>query len=168
MKKLILTLFVLIPSLFFGQSIFDKYEGKDEITTVIVNKKMFEMMGNVKSNDKESQQFLRLAKGIDNLRVFTTTDKKWSSDMKATVDKHLKSNALEELMRVSDAGQVVKIYINSGGTATKVKELLMFIEDPKNETVLVSLTGNFDLNDLSVLSDKIPGGEELKKVSKKK
>lgn len=108
-----------------------------------------------------------VAKGIDKLQIFTTSDKKWSTDMKSTVEKHLKSNSLEELMRVSDGGENVKIYINSGGSSNKIKELLMFIEDGKNETVLLSLTGNFDLNDLSVLGDKIPGGEQLKKASKK-
>ncbi len=170
MKKIIITLVIaLSPILFFGQSLFDKYDGPHEITTVIVNKKMFEMMGNVQTKDKDAQQFLRLIKGLDNLRVFTTSDKKWSSDMKATVDKHLKSNTLEELMRVSDAGKNVKIYIKSGDTATRVRELLMFIEDTTSETVLLSLTGNFDLNDISALTDKmnLPGGEELKKASNK-
>lgn len=168
MKNIIITLLLVItPTLFFGQSVFDKYDGKDEIKTVVVNKKMFEMMGNVKTNDKDAQQFLRLAKGIDKLRIFTTSDKKWISDMKVTVEKHLKSNSLEELMRVSEGGENVRIYINSGGSATKVKELLMFIEEGRNETVLLSLTGDFDLNDLSILGDKIPGGEQLKKASKK-
>lgn len=170
MKKIIITFVLAVaPALFFGQSLFDKYDGPDEITTVIVNKKMFEMMGNVKTNDQDAQQFLRLIKGLDNLRVFTTSDKKWSADMKATVEKHLKSNTLEELMRVSDGGKNVKIYVKSGDTTTKVRELLMFIEDGKNETVLLSLTGNFDLNDISALTDKmnLPGGEELKKASKK-
>lgn len=169
MKKIFMTLvLVLAPAIFFGQSMFDKFDGPEEITTVVVNKKMFEMMGNVKTNDKDAQQFLRLIKGLDNLRVFTTSDKKWSADMKATVDKHLKSNALEELMRVSDSGKNVKIYVKSGDTATKVKELLMFIEDANNETVLLSLTGNFDMNDISALTEKmsLPGGEELKKASK--
>lgn len=170
MKKIFITLVLaLAPTLFFGQSLFDKFDGPEEITTVVVNKKMFEMMGNVKTNDKDAQQFLRLIKGLDNLRVFTTTDKKWSSDMKAAVEKHLKSNTLEELMRISDAGKNVKIYVKSGDTSTKVKELLMFIEDGNNETVLLSLTGNFDMNDISALTDRmnLPGGEELKKASKK-
>ena len=166
MKKIIITfLLTIAPTLFFGQSIFDKYYGKDEVVATAVSKKMFEMMGNVKSNDKNAQQFLRLSKGIDKLQIFTTSDKKWSADIKSTVEKHLKSNALEELMRVSEGGENVKIYINSGGSTANVKELLMFIEDGKSETVLLSLIGNFDLNDLSVLGDKIPGGEELKKAS---
>ena len=47
----------------------------------------------------------------------------------------------------------------------------MFIEGAKNgDTVLMSLTGNFDLNEISVLTDKmrIPGGDDLKKATKGK
>jgi hypothetical protein len=47
----------------------------------------------------------------------------------------------------------------------------MFIEGGKsNETVLMSLTGNFDLNEISILTDKmrIPGGDDLKKATKGK
>ena len=47
----------------------------------------------------------------------------------------------------------------------------MFVEGaPKQQTVLLSLTGDFDLNDISILTDKmnLPGGSELKKASKVK
>jgi hypothetical protein len=47
----------------------------------------------------------------------------------------------------------------------------MFVEGaPKEQTVLLSLTGEFDLNDISVLTDKmnLPGGDDLKKASKGK
>jgi hypothetical protein len=48
----------------------------------------------------------------------------------------------------------------------------MFIEggSKSNETVLMSLTGNFDLNEISILTDKmrIPGGDDLKKAKRKK
>jgi hypothetical protein len=33
----------------FGQSIFDKFDGQDDITSIIVNKKMFDLMSKVKS-----------------------------------------------------------------------------------------------------------------------
>jgi hypothetical protein len=47
----------------------------------------------------------------------------------------------------------------------------MFVEGGgQEETVLMSLTGDFDLNELSVLTDKmsLPGGDDLKKASKSK
>src|SRR5690606_17712061 len=120
-KSVLLFALVFLPFLSFSQSIFDKFEGHDEIVAIVVNKKMFEMMGNVKTNDKESQQLLRLTKGLNNLKVFTTEDAKWSNEMKATVDSYLKKNAMEELMRVSDGSKSnVKIYIKSGSTTTQV------------------------------------------------
>ncbi|MGK4567443.1 DUF4252 domain-containing protein [Flavobacterium sp. 3HN19-14] len=125
------------------------------------------MIGGLDSKDKESQQYMNLVKKLDNLRVFTTDNSKYAADMKATADKYIKSAGLEELMRVNDKGQSVKIMIKSGSKDSQVRELLMFIEGAgkNNQTVLLSLTGNFDLNELSTLTDKmnLPGGDSLKK-----
>lgn len=174
MKKLLLTLVLtLMPALFFGQTAFDKYDGQEGVTSVIVSKKMFEMMSNIKTDlkDKEAQRYLNLVKKLENLKVFVTTNPKVASDMKLTSNKYLKTSALEELMRINDQGKNIKIYVKSGNSATKVKELLMFIEggNKKNDdTVLMSLKGDFDLNELSVLTDKmnLPGGDALKKSTK--
>ena len=50
MKKIIVLIaFVLLPNMFFAQqSVFDKFDGLDDVTSVLVSKKMFQMMGNVK------------------------------------------------------------------------------------------------------------------------
>jgi hypothetical protein len=135
---------------------------------------MFQMMASVKvdANDKETQQYLSLIKKLDNLKVFTTTSTKLSADMKLTADKYVKTAGLEELMRVNDSGKNVRILVKSGSTDSQVKELLMLIEDPskQNETVLMSLTGSFDLDEIAILTDKmkIPGGDDLKKATKGK
>jgi hypothetical protein len=151
--------------------VFDKFE-KDGVDAVIVNRKMFELMGNVKgSKNKEAQQYLNLIKKLDNLKVFTTSNNKIVSEMKSSVDAYLKKYPLEELMRINEGNRTIKIYVKSGATSSQVKELLMFIEGggPKDSTVLMSLTGNFDLSEISFLTDymKIPGGMELKKAAKK-
>lgn len=167
-KTLVLTVVLaLMPTLFFAQTAFDKFDGQDDVTAVVVNKKMFKMMGDVKS--KENQQYLNLIKKLDNLRVFTTQSARVTSDMKSTSEKYIKSAGLEELMRVTEKGQNIKILVKSGTSDTNVRELLMFIEGSgKNETVLMSLTGNFDLNDISLLTDKmnLPGGDNLKSATK--
>ena len=92
MKKIILTIaLALIPSLFFAQSVFDKFDGQDDVTSVIVNKKMFQMMGNVKmdAKDKEAAQYLALIKKLDNLKVFTTTSTRTTAEFKATAEKYI-------------------------------------------------------------------------------
>lgn len=176
MKKIIVLIaFVLLPNMFFAQqSVFDKFDGLDDVTSVLVSKKMFQMMGNVKmdANDKETQQFISLTKKLNNLKVFTTSVPKYKADLKATTEKYLATAGLEELMRVKEGSQNIRILVKTGAKETQVKELLMFIEDggKSNETILMSLTGDFDLNELSVLTDKmnLPGGNVLNKTGKGK
>lgn len=106
-SNIIVLLFIVLPSFIFAQSAFDKFEGKDGITSVNVSKKMFEMMSKVKvdAKDKEMQQYLNLLKKLDNLKVLTTTSAKIANEMESSVNSYLKSNPLEELMRVNSDGK---------------------------------------------------------------
>jgi hypothetical protein len=174
MRYILLIVLFLVSNTFFAQSAFDKYDGQEDVTSIVVNKKMFQMMGNVKvdANDKETQQYLDLMKKLDSLKVFTTTSTKVSAEMKLSAEKYIKTAGLEELMRINDGGKNIRILVKSGETESQVKELLMFIEgaNPENETVLMSLLGDFSLNEISILTDKmkIPGGDDLKKATKGK
>ena len=95
--------------------------------------------------------------------------------MKASVGKYLKSSSLTELMRVKDKDANVKFYIKEGKDSDHVSELLMFVTGIKEieangrkfETVLLSLTGNIDLNKISSLTNKMNLPEELNKAGKK-
>lgn len=174
MKKLLtitaIIAFVFSSNTFFGQSVFDKFDNQDDITTIIVNKKMFSLMSKIDTKDKEGQQFMALVKKLDNLKVFMTLNDRKSNEMKLTADKFVKSAGLDELMRINEKGKNVKIYVKSGAGESQIKELMMFIEGSgKEQSVLMSLTGNFDLDELSVLTDKmnLPGGSDLKKAGKK-
>lgn len=172
MKKLVITvLLIVFTNTIFAQGAFDKFDGQDDVTSIIVNKKMFDMMSKVKmdASDKDAQHYLSLIKKLDNLKVFTTKSTRVENEMRASATSYIKTAGLEELMRINENGRNIKILVKSGAKDTQVRELLMFIEGAKNDdTVLMSLTGDFDLNDLSVLTDKmrIPGGEELKKATK--
>ena len=172
MKKFVITIvMVLMSSPFFAQGAFDKFDGQDDVTSIIVNKKMFDLMSKVKmdASDKEAQQYLNLIKKLDNLKVFTTKSTRVENEMKATSEKYIKTAGLEELMRVNENGRNIKIMVKSGAKDSQVRELLMFIEGSKGEdTVLMSLTGDFDLNEISVLTDKMrfPVGDDMKKATK--
>src|SRR5690606_1381995 len=93
---------LLISQVMFSQSVFDKFDGPEDVKTIIVNKKMFEMMSKVKANDKETQQYVNLLKKLDNLKVFITSSNKQTAEMRATADKYLKTAGMDELMRISD------------------------------------------------------------------
>jgi len=175
MKKIIITIVMaLVSNTFFAQAAFDKFDGQEEVTSIIVNKKMFELMSKVKmdASDKETQQYMNLIRKLDNLKVFTTTSARVTSEMKVASDNYIKVGGLEELMRVNDSGKNIRIMVKSGASEGQIKELLMFIDGgtKENPTVLMSLTGAFDLSEISVLTDKmrIPGGDVLNRATKGK
>ena len=180
MKKYILiTAMAVLPLSGFSQSIFDKFEDSDEVSSVIVNKNMFNLLVkmDVDVDDPEAQDFMNIAKSLSGLKVFITEDKAVSADMQATVDKYLKSSSLEELMRVKDKETNVKFYVKNGKDEDHVSELLMFvtgidnvdveINDRKIETVLLTLTGDIDLTKIGSLTKKMNLPEELNKAEKK-
>lgn len=180
MKKLILIAIIIgIPLTGFSQSLFDKYEDLDNVSTVVVNQSMFRLLSNidVEVDDKDTQDFMDIAKSLKNLKVFITEDKGISSDMKTSVNKYLKSSSMEELMRVKDKDANIKFYIKNGKDDDHVSELLMFItgmnkvdvdvNGRKFETVLLSLTGDIDLNKIGSLTKKMNLPEELNKAGKK-
>ncbi|MCZ8331811.1 MAG: DUF4252 domain-containing protein [Flavobacterium sp.] len=173
MRKIILVIALVFISntIFAQQSLFDKFNGQETVSSVIVNKKMFSLLSKMKVEDKETQQYVNLIKKLDNLKVFVTSNASKASEMKSAADKYLKTASLEELMQVNEKGKLVKIFVKSGATDSQIKELFMFIEGSgKDETVLMSLTGDFDLNELSVLTEKmnLPGRDVLNKASKGK
>lgn len=92
--------------------------------------------------------------------------------MQTSFNSYISSGKLTELMRVKDKGSNVSIYIRKGNKEDIVNELAMFVNDvnsAKKQTVIMSLTGNIDLNKVYRLTEQmnIPGGEHLKNNKKK-
>ncbi|HEA22474.1 hypothetical protein LCGC14_1276830 [marine sediment metagenome] len=181
-KQIILIALALLPLVSFSQDIFDKYEDSDQVTFVAMQPKMFQMLGkmSISSDDPEADDFFKLVNSITSFKVITTENAKISKDIDGWVSTRLKSSSYEELMRVKDGGSNVKFYVKEGKDADHVKELLMLvtgiqeaanidIDGRKIETVLLSLTGDINLQEIAKLTDKmdLPGGKQLKKAGGK-
>ncbi len=180
-KQIIVILLAFLPIVTFSQDIFDKYEDSDQVTFVAMQPKMFQMLGkmSVSSDDPEAADFFKLVNSITSFKVITTENSKISNDIDVWVTTRLKSSAYEELMRVKDGDSNVKFYVKEGKDDDHVKELLMFVTGLKDsnievdgrnfETVLLSLTGDINLQDIGKLTDKmdLPGGKQLKKAGSK-
>ncbi len=163
---------VLIMSVWVtrAQTQFDKFEDIEGVTSVIVNQKAFSLMSKIGSESDE--EYLSLIQNIESLKVFATESVEVASQMEAEVKKYLSSGKLEELMRVKDGGSNVVIYVKEGKSEDFVQELFMFVKDAgensDKESVIISLTGNIDLKQISKLTEKmdLPGGEHLDKAKK--
>lgn len=178
MKKYgILIVMAVLPLVGIAQSLFDKYEDLDNVTAVVVNKSMFNLLSkiDVEIDDPEAKDFMEIAQSVNSLKVFTTEDKAIGADMLLSVKKYLKAASLEELMRIKDKDTNVKFYIKSGKDDDHVSELLMFVTGVKDveidgrkfETVLLSLTGDIDLNKINSLTKKMNLPNQLNDASKK-
>ena len=172
----------LLPLFAFSQSAFDAFEDMEDVSAVVLNKKMFKLLGkiDVSAEDKEAQEYINMVQNLNSLKVFATENASIAAQMKSKVASYLKSSSqLSELMRVKDKDANVKIYIKEGRDEDHVTELFMFVdgiskhmkgEERQPEAVIVSITGDIDLNQISKLTKemKIQGGEHLKKVKKNK
>ncbi|MFD2824064.1 DUF4252 domain-containing protein [Lacinutrix iliipiscaria] len=182
MKKnviLVLMALLMMPLTSMAQDIFAKYSDNADVTYVNIKPKMFQMLAKmeVDTDDPETQEYMNMVNSITSLKTIITEKGAISSDITAWVNS--KSRALEELMEVKDDGTVIKFYIKEGKDEDHVEELLIFVnglsnqmkdsdvkingKDRKFETIIVSLTGDIDLNQISKLTKKmnIPGGEHL-------
>jgi len=179
MKKIVIVFALMaLPFISTAQNYFDALEDNENITAIVVNKNMFKLMSkiDVSTEDPEAKEYLNLIRNIDNLKVFATEKGEASDKMQRMMTQYLNKANLQELMRVKDEGTNVKFYMKEGSTPEKVSELLMFVKGSginmkggKVETVLLTLTGDIDLKQVSKLTEKmdIPGGKHLKKAKKK-
>jgi hypothetical protein len=176
MKKIaILITFLVAPLLVSAQDAFDSFEGEDEVTSVVVTKNMFKLLSkmDLNSNDPEAKEYLALVNSLDNIKIYTTDNPEVASRMDDAVEKYLASSkGLSELMRVKDEGKNIKFYSKEGSDENHVKELLMHLSgdlDGEERTVIMSITGNIDLKQISKLTSDLnmPGSEELKNIDKK-
>lgn len=188
MKKSILIAVVallMLPLSGIAQNVFNKYSDNENVTYVSIKPKMFQMLAkmDINTNDPEAQEYINMVNSITSFKTMATDDKDISSDIVKWVKS--RSTSLEELMVVKDNGVNMTFYIKEGKDEDHVSELLMFINGleavTKNsnievngkkrtvETVVISITGDIDLNQISKLANKmdLPGGDELEKKSKK-
>tara|TARA_R110002126_G_scaffold156740_1_gene304162 strand:+ start:1432 stop:2022 length:591 start_codon:yes stop_codon:yes gene_type:complete len=182
-NKLIVLVMVimLLPLTGMAQkNIFEKYSDDPDVTYVSIKPKMFQMIAKMGINieDAEAKAYMDMVKSITSFKTIVTDNKTISADISKWVKS--RSGGLEELMEVKDDGTEVKFYVKEGKDADHVKELLIYVngidkvmdekieingKERKIETVVVSLTGDINLNEISKLTDKmnIPGGSHLEK-----
>lgn len=177
MKKIAIILaLAAAPMVSWAQNAFDSFEDEKDVTSVVVTKNMFKLLSkmDLNSQDPEAQAYLKMVNDLDNIKIFTTDNPSVAKRMGDAVAKYVSaSKNLGELMRVKDDGKNIKFYSKEGKNDNYVSELLMYLDgmvDGKSTSVIMSITGNIDLKQISKLTEdlQVPGSEELKNIDKKK
>lgn len=162
MKRKVILLFTLALALSASaqknpiDAMFDKYAGKDGITTVYISSKMFSMMGKVDLEDDELQDVMNNLKSI---RILTVDDDELDQKLNffSELAKDLDFGGYEELMVVKESDRDMKFMVKERGD--RIEELLMIGGGP-GQNVLISIKGDLDLENISSIS-KTMGIEEL-------
>ncbi|QAA83069.1 DUF4252 domain-containing protein [Aequorivita sp. H23M31] len=177
MKKIaIIMALAIAPLVSWAQNTFDSFENEKDVSSVVVTKNMFKLLSkmDLNSKDPEAQAYLNMVDNLDNIKIFTTENPAVGKKMDAAVAKYISSSKdLGELMRIKDDGQNIQFYSKEGKNENFVSELLMHLSgmvDGKPTTIIMSITGNIDLKQISKLTEelKVPGSEQLKNIDKKK
>ncbi|WP_088322749.1 DUF4252 domain-containing protein [Polaribacter tangerinus] len=166
MKKIILLMAFLVAPLLSNaqQSVFDSLEDMDGVDMVVVTKDMFQILSKFSpeklSKSKEMQVFKMISE-LQQFRMFSSEDKQIASNMEKMANTLIKQQKLTELMRIKEDDSRVKIYVKTTNTKDYVSEVLMFIKgiDKRtkgfSEAMVVSLSGNIDINMISKLADTL-------------
>jgi hypothetical protein len=96
---------------------------------------------------------------LKEFKMFSTDDIAVANKMGTMVNIAIKKQKLTELMRIKEDDSRVKIYVKASKNKDYVSEVLMFVKgiskktDKMSEAMIISLTGNIDINKMSELAD---------------
>ena len=167
MKKIIVLIaFIVAPMFANAQSIFDSLEDMDGVDMVIVTKDAFELLNKFKSKDiksdgNEVMQAFEIINDLKEFKMFSTNNLEIASKMEKMVNSSIKNSNLTQLMRIKQDDSRIKIYVKATKNKDYVSEVLMFIKGidkeskGMSEAMVMSLTGNIDINKMSDFTDKI-------------
>lgn len=172
MKKVILLIALVTAPIFsYGQSIFDKLEDMDGVSSVIVSKEAFEILSKFNAEslkDNDAMEVFQMVQELEELKAFSSNKKDVVAKMETLVKSQVKDAKLTELMRLKEDDSRVLIYVKASKNKDFVSEVLMFIKgidkktDGMSEGVVVSLTGNIDINKMSKLADTFAKRNDVK------
>ncbi len=180
MKQIILILaLIVLSNTNFAQSAFEKYERDENVTSFIAGKKTFAMLSKTKFNSEyeKIQKGKEILNQVESVQVYTTDKQSVALDMKTTVTTYAQSAGLEDLMEIKNSGKRISIMVKQGASENIVSQVLVLIANDtrggaersganaqaskNNETVIVLVTGNFNMEDFSeLLSDKTVTGDK--------
>mgnify|MGYP006088810491 FL=1 len=163
MKKImVLIAFIIAPMVTSAQSLFDTLEDLEGVDLIVVSKDAFELLSKFspeKFKDSEEMKVFEMIKDLKEFKMFSTQDKVTANKMETLVSSSINKQKLTQLMRIKEENTQIKIYVKSTKNKDFVSEVLMFIKgiDKKtngmSEAMLISLTGNIDINKMSDLAD---------------
>ena len=143
---------------------FDKYSGRDGVTTVFISSRMFSLIAQADLDDEELQETM---KNLKSIRILTVEDSVLNREVNfyKELSRTLDMSDYEELMVVKDGDQDLKFLIREKGR--RIEELLMIGGGDKGGNILLSIKGDLDLENIANISSNI-GIDQLEGIDNAK
>lgn len=163
MRKIITYINLLVIVLFiqnsWAQDSFTKFDNSKQVSSYVVNKRMFDMMSNVQidpSNTKEKAYF-DVIKNLNNLRVYSTKDSGIKTQMKDAVNQYVSKQNLKLYSTKKSEQATITIYLNQDGNNKQFSDYLLFSEStlPNKEHIIFVIEGKLNSSDISTLIQKM-------------
>mgnify|MGYP003499018040 FL=1 len=152
MKRLLLLIILLLPLVGAAQQLnysgfFDRYENDKEFRTVVLGRKMMEMMSE-QTSDREMRRTLA---GIEHIKVISTStyNESFVADARAVTS----SSSYKLVSSVSEGGREVSFYVLN---TREGKNRLLMLSFSDDEWVVMGIYGQFDVRNISRLTQIRP------------
>lgn len=149
-RYLYIILLLCGASICFAQNkLFDKYADMDDVTSVYISKKMFQM---IPLTETVGLNLTNLKGKIESLQILSTENHTLQDKMRKEFTQLIGSQH-EELMRVKDGKTKASFYVKQKGDI--INELIMLADTDKDGFTVIQLLGNFTLKDIQQITDEI-------------
>lgn len=170
MKNILFLVLFVAPAVIGTAQNFDEVGNLKHVSETRVTGAMFKMIASFDSDDPEFEELMKTVGNLKDLRIYTTSDKTSALKMKSIANSFINKNKMELLMSVKEDGQNFALHMLKGNTESKIRELLMFIDDTdnnKDESVLMVLSGDLDMKQISKITKSldIPGQKQIEKAT---
>ena len=179
-KKVFYCFLLTLPNLIVGQSIFEKYQNNNEVTTINISPKMFQLLGrmSIPDDDSESKELIKIVNGIRSFKVLITSSSDIIKEIERSVESISKKESLDEIVKLSEETIEIILYGKLGKQESELKTLLMFsyasssetkktvTKIKKSEGLLLQVKGEISLESFSKLINRmnLPGSNQFKKA----
>ncbi|HEY9259916.1 DUF4252 domain-containing protein [Chitinophaga sp.] len=145
---------------------FQKYENDRSFTLVSITPKMFSMFAKVDAGDADAKNMMKVIQKLKGLRILAKEDTREGPRLYKEAAAFLSSD-FEELMTLRDKDSDLKFMVKETARGT-ISELIMLVGS-SSEFMAMSLVGDIDLNEISLIagSVNIQGMDKLKNIKKK-
>ena len=148
--KILLIGIILTCSLLTAQaqdSMFDRLSDRDDISTVYISKALLKMMpdtnigGNIGGTNIKG-----LANKLEQMEIYSGEGNTANEVIRKEVRALVKSKSYETLMAIQDKGQNINFYVQK--EKNLIKDLVMFINDDKDQCMIIRIMGSFTTEDI--------------------